>query len=248
MNKRTEVLLSQPLSKHELVSMDLSKKHHLGEVIIQTLLFISAAISILTTIGIVIVLGRETINFFTSQMWEETNKKIVYQIDALQSSIRISDSGGSIYEGDAIRLEKEEMRIKKITGQTMLVHRGIRGTTPSQHPPNTEIYRGVKVSILDFFAGTQWIPRLGKFGIWPLLTATLMVSGIAMVVALPIGLSIAIYLSEYASERARGILKPILEVLAGNEVERVAGDELEQVLGLLSGVPIQFSARADGVL
>jgi phosphate transport system permease protein len=56
---------------------------------------------------------------------------------------------------------------------------------------------------------------VGKFGILSLVNATLMVSAIAMLVALPLGLATAIYLSEYASPRARGILKPILEVLAG---------------------------------
>ncbi|HEB65106.1 MAG TPA: phosphate ABC transporter permease subunit PstC, partial [Chloroflexi bacterium] len=65
------------------------------------------------------------------------------------------------------------------------------------------------------FTKTRWNPQIGQFGILPLLNATLMTSAIAMLVALPLGLSIAIYLSEYASRRARNVLKPILEVLAG---------------------------------
>ena len=56
---------------------------------------------------------------------------------------------------------------------------------------------------------------IGDFGVWPLLSATLMTSTIAIVVAFPLGMMVAIYLSEYASQRVRGILKPILEVLAG---------------------------------
>lgn len=72
-----------------------------------------------------------------------------------------------------------------------------------------------EVTVLEFFSGTDWIPAIGQFGVWPLVTATFMVSGIAMLVALPLGLATAIYLSEYASPRARGTLKPILEVLAG---------------------------------
>ena len=71
------------------------------------------------------------------------------------------------------------------------------------------------VNLLDFFGGTEWQPTIGEFGIWPLVTATLMTSAIAMLVALPLGLATAIYLSEYASPRARSILKPALEVLAG---------------------------------
>ena len=72
-----------------------------------------------------------------------------------------------------------------------------------------------QVSLLDFLFHTKWNPQIGDFGILPLLSATLMTSSIAMLVALPLGLSTAIYLSEYASEKARNILKPILEILAG---------------------------------
>ena len=71
------------------------------------------------------------------------------------------------------------------------------------------------VTLVEFFTSTKWQPAIGDFGIWPLVTATLMTSVIAMLVALPLGLATAIYLSEYASDRARSILKPILEVLAG---------------------------------
>jgi phosphate transport system permease protein len=72
-----------------------------------------------------------------------------------------------------------------------------------------------EVTFAEFFSGTSWQPAIGQFGIWPLVLATLMVSVIAMVVALPLGLASAIYLSEYASQRVRAVIKPILEVLAG---------------------------------
>ena len=76
-------------------------------------------------------------------------------------------------------------------------------------------FNSKEVSIIEFFTGTEWIPALGQFGVLSLVNATLMISAIAMLVALPSGLATAIYLSEYASPRARGTLKPILEVLAG---------------------------------
>jgi phosphate transport system permease protein len=60
-----------------------------------------------------------------------------------------------------------------------------------------------------------WFPRRGEFDIKTLLVGTLLVAGIAMVVAAPIGLGSAIYLSEYARPRVRRALKPILEILAG---------------------------------
>lgn len=72
-----------------------------------------------------------------------------------------------------------------------------------------------EVTLLEFFTGTVWQPAIGQFGIWALMNATFMVATIAMLVALPLGLAVAIYLSEYASDRVRGILKPVLEVLAG---------------------------------
>ena len=72
-----------------------------------------------------------------------------------------------------------------------------------------------QVSLLEFFTGTVWQPQIFKFGILPLVSATIMSSLIAMCVAIPIGLCVAIYLSEYASPGFRGIIKPTLEILAG---------------------------------
>lgn len=67
----------------------------------------------------------------------------------------------------------------------------------------------------DLFNTTRWQPHSGDVGIWPLASATIRSSLIAMIVALPLGLGSAIYLSEYASPRFRGTVKPILEILAG---------------------------------
>jgi phosphate transport system permease protein len=73
-----------------------------------------------------------------------------------------------------------------------------------------------EVSIVEFLTGREWTPLFAKkkFGILPLLNATLLTSLIALIVALPIGLITAIYLSEYANQKIRNILKPILELLA----------------------------------
>jgi phosphate transport system permease protein len=109
-----------------------------GEEAIRALLFLAAAISVLTTIGIVVALLNESLSFF------------------------------------------EEV-----------------GT--------------------DFFTQTEWSPLFAdpQFGIWPLLNGTFLITGIAILVAVPIGLGSAIYLSEYATPRVRRIFKPILEVLVG---------------------------------
>jgi phosphate transport system permease protein len=130
---------SHEIALGEPEGFDLKRRLRLGESLIQGFLFLCGALSILTTIGIIYVLGRESWLFFGSP----------------------------------------------------------------------------EVSLGEFFSGTTWRPSNGEFGIWPLVTATLLTSAVAMSIALPLGLAVAIYLSEYASERVRGILKPTLEVLAG---------------------------------
>ncbi|MEX2288721.1 MAG: phosphate ABC transporter permease subunit PstC [Mycobacteriales bacterium] len=74
-----------------------------------------------------------------------------------------------------------------------------------------------EIPLTDFLFGTVWTPLFanGEFGVLPILSATLLITGIAIVVAAPLGLGAALYLSEYAGERSRKILKPVLEVLAG---------------------------------
>ncbi|NBC11890.1 MAG: phosphate ABC transporter permease subunit PstC [Gammaproteobacteria bacterium] len=82
-----------------------------------------------------------------------------------------------------------------------------------------------RVPWTEFLFGTEWSPQIalradqvgatGAFGAVPLFTGTLLISAIAMLIAVPIGLLSAVYLSEYASRRLRAWSKPTLEVLAG---------------------------------
>lgn len=70
-------------------------------------------------------------------------------------------------------------------------------------------------NLQEFLTGTVWQPVSGSYGVLPLLCASLIIAGIAAVVAVPLGLGSAIYLSEYAHEGVRRTVKPILELLAG---------------------------------
>ncbi len=74
-----------------------------------------------------------------------------------------------------------------------------------------------EIGIVQFVTGTEWTPLFanGAYGVLPILSGTLLITAIAMLVAIPLGLGAALYLSEYASGRARAVLKPVLEVLAG---------------------------------
>lgn len=82
-----------------------------------------------------------------------------------------------------------------------------------------------QVPINEFLFGTHWSPQIairedqqgasGSFGAIPLFLGTLLITVIAMSVAAPVGLFSAIYLAEYAPEKARNIIKPMMEILAG---------------------------------
>jgi phosphate transport system permease protein len=82
-----------------------------------------------------------------------------------------------------------------------------------------------KIPITDFLFGLDWSPQMalradqvgssGAFGAIPVFLGTMLISGIAMLVAVPIGLMSAIYLSEYASKTVRAVAKPLMEILAG---------------------------------
>jgi phosphate transport system permease protein len=74
-----------------------------------------------------------------------------------------------------------------------------------------------EVSPVEFFFDTEWTPLFvtKRFGVAPLVAGTLLVSLIAMVVAVPAGLLAAIYLTEYAPGAARRAIRPVLELLAG---------------------------------
>lgn len=81
------------------------------------------------------------------------------------------------------------------------------------------------VPVTEFLFGTNWSPQMairadqggaaGAFGVIPLFTGTLLITLIAMLVAIPVGLLSAVYMAEYASRRLRNIMKPMLEILAG---------------------------------
>jgi phosphate transport system permease protein len=111
----------------------------LGERAIRVALFAAAAVSVLTTLGILVALLRETVAFF----------------------------------GD--------------------------------------------VGIGHFITDGEWSPLFAPphYGIWQLINGTFLVTGFAILVAIPLGLGSAIYLSEYASPRARKFIKPVLETLVG---------------------------------
>ena len=110
-----------------------------------------------------------------------------------------------------------------------------------------------EVGIARFLLDDQWTPLFAEphFGIWPLVAGTVLTSGIAIAVALPLGLLAAIYLAELAPRDVRRLLKPLLEVLAGvptlvygTFALLVVTPALQRVIPDLSG----FNALSPGLL
>lgn len=216
--ERSEELMHR---RHKAINSTATARNFLArrprpvETLIRVFLFLCGAISILTTVGIVYELGSESLNFFTRRLWENTNKRLVADLDSRATTFEVSATGLSIGEDDILRLGDEIMGVTAIDATIISVERGLDGTEPAAHRAGLTLERANQVTLLAFFTGTSWNPQIGQFGIWPLVTATFMTSAIAMLVALPLGLASAVYLSEYAGDRARSIIKPILEVLAG---------------------------------
>lgn len=73
------------------------------------------------------------------------------------------------------------------------------------------------IPVFSFVLGTRWAPLLEprSFGVLPLVCGTFLVVVGSAIIAIPVGLASAIYMGEYASDRVRGLVKPVLEILAG---------------------------------
>lgn len=87
----------------------------------------------------------------------------------------------------------------------------------------TSLFKGKSVQVAknnipDFVTGKLWFPTaepVVQLGVLPLILGTLLVSVVAIIIALPIGLATAIYLAEVANDKVRNVLKPVIELLAG---------------------------------
>lgn len=84
-----------------------------------------------------------------------------------------------------------------------------------------QFFRIPGVSVVEFFTDDAWRPFTGpesdafRIGVLPLVNSTLLITGVALAVAVPLGLGTAVYLSEYARPGVRKTVKPVLELLAG---------------------------------
>lgn len=198
----------------------LSKRPRLAERAITLFLLICGGVSILTTVGFTVVLGSEAIRFFSTTEWLNANKRTAVAISAEDTQIPVTATGSALQPGDVIRFGVEgatenALVVEVIDNETVRVERGVNGTTAVAHTENTPMFIAAQVTLTKFFTDTKWSPQIGRFGVMELVIPTIVITLIAMVVSIPLGLGAAVYIGEYATPRVRGILKPVLEILAG---------------------------------
>ncbi|HPE40104.1 MAG TPA: phosphate ABC transporter permease subunit PstC [Bacteroidales bacterium] len=140
----------------------------------------------------------------------ENSEIMVFRFDDI-FNLYSDEEFGSDYELLPVKLE-----------EVISQNKNIIAFLPSQYAPkagvNVKNIEAKKISIFDFFGGKEWIPTskpAHQFGVLPLIWGTLLVSIVAILIALPLGIGVAIYLSELAQNRARHYLKFTIELLAG---------------------------------
>jgi phosphate transport system permease protein len=203
------------------------------EALVRAICFLFAAISIVTTLGIVLTLIVETFEFFLDpffrlSLWLEQLPNLLPNATADQ----LQAIGEQLESADL----DEVFDLAEAIGAS---------------PPSP--VAGFFHAVGRFFTDTRWTPLFNDadFGIFVLVSSTLLTSTIAMTVAVPLGLLTAIFLSEYAAPRLRQVLKPVLELLAGIPSVVFGYFALLVVTPFLQGVipPLQvFNALSAGLV
>jgi phosphate transport system permease protein len=202
----------------------------------------------LTSIGIVVLLSSLLPLFYVLFNEKETVIRwgwVILLAAAIGSALWL------IYERTAFRLRR---RVLESLVRGFLLFSAVLAVIVTFSIALALFYESIQffqfVSITDFLFGTRWSPSavgdngVGYFGAIPLFVGTFLITGIAMLISIPAGLMSAIYLSCYANNRARDIVKPLLELLAGIPTvvygffALVAISPLLQGIGGAVGLPI----------
>lgn len=72
-----------------------------------------------------------------------------------------------------------------------------------------------EIGVTDFLFGTKWKPSSGYYGIFPMIIGSILVTGIAVVIGVPIGILCAVFMSHYCPEKLYRFVKPAINLLAG---------------------------------
>lgn len=207
----------------------------LKELCIKLSLLGCALVSIVTTLGIVFVLLNDSVYNITG-LGAEPDPPISGTVSGAVGQTTLTGSGTRFTEVleqlDDNRSEADTLIV--VGGDEYHVQTILSDTELILDQPLARDLADAEVTVVDlskraffqqvslsrFLTETSWTPHMPrrsqqKFGILPLLWNTLLVTGIAALIGIPVGLAAAIYLSEYAGPKERAVIKPILEILAG---------------------------------
>lgn len=177
------------------------------ESVIRVVLLLCVSVSVLTTVGVVLILCTNASYFFSPKKIVSSDTATIFKIkdDLDDGRIVTEEASGKRHVFNINRLNRESQRteIKVAVGQQVA-----KGDVLAIEPG---------VTFTEFFTARDWKPlfSIPYFGILPLLCGTTLVALGAGLFAIPLGLGTAIYLSEYASPLVRVTVKPMLELLAG---------------------------------
>ncbi len=211
-------IIGRALRRPDAGAEELQRRPRYSESLVRAVLLLAGTLSIVVTVGIIVVLGTESLRFFTPPSWIDSFFKAAEPVYPRDTTLVLSGSATPLRAGDHIQLHSEQMLVTAYDasdGALITVERGYNGTAIVEHAAGAEVFKNVPVTLGEFLTGAIWQPHIGRYGVLPLVSATLMVATIAMIVCVPLGLAAAIYLSEYASPRVRAAFKPVLELLAG---------------------------------
>lgn len=128
----------------------------------------------------------------------------------------------SLYSDEELDSDHDYAQLPEKLREIIVDNPAIIAFIPQKYAPaeghGVKIVRTGTITPTEYFLGREWMPTAtpaAQFGVMPLILGTLLVSLVAILIALPLGLGVAIYLAELAGDKMRKILKPAIELLAG---------------------------------
>ncbi|MEN9250930.1 MAG: phosphate ABC transporter permease subunit PstC [Thermostichales cyanobacterium BF4_bins_65] len=188
------------------------------EAMIQLVMLTCAIFCIFVTVGIVFILLEVGIQFFTDEYF--ANSGLLEQAArelAIQQGVparELADITRLAVDERAVTFTRIAERIPNTTPEALQeYYENLKQTTSG----GQKLWLAFTNSLRRFFLDNRWTPLFAskRFGIWPLVNGTVLVSAVAMMVAVPFGLLTAIYLSLYAGRQFSTLMRPIVEILAG---------------------------------
>ncbi|MGK7906901.1 MAG: phosphate ABC transporter permease subunit PstC [Synechococcus sp.] len=240
------------LSMRQALSRD-PKRDLRGQLIALSML-LCAVFCIVVTLGIVFVLMETSIEFFSNELFESIG---FLQKTTRQFAVDAGLSGTELNEVLRIAVDSRERTLNKIA-------EAIPNLDPEQFKIALEqniaaasnferLWTTVSTAFSRFFLDNRWTPLFAskRFGIWPLVNGTLLVTAVAMLVATPLGLMTAIYLGMYAPKRLTAVLRPMVELLAGVPTVVYGFFALVYVTPIIQGIlpdTAIFNAASAGIM